>query len=309
MNMLIILEYQSIRYSFSTIFLSSKVLWFTYTGLVKNPHCSCFFILFFMWKSSIWKAYIDGQVRLVRLQMDNFRLFLHQQTDKRQLLLARWANSKRIKENYLGFRFPFSIQCLHVTMPHYGSHLENRKVRHLCRCCTDAATDQYRQERVGGRSRRPPPRQQAPRIGDPHWQHEPTESQANARRMPMLALSGRVVDNSLLLFHQGNMGPQGSSPPGNPCIQVLICQRQYSTAVQTSHPETEGKKGWLVLGLATRRAEKEQQKVMTKGLAVSSHQSAHSIESTGLLPVTDSQAVAKAGLKQGSHRLVLFSVH
>jgi hypothetical protein len=35
---------------------------------------------------------IDGQiplVRLIRLQTDNFRLFLRQQTDKRQLPFAR----------------------------------------------------------------------------------------------------------------------------------------------------------------------------------------------------------------------------
>jgi hypothetical protein len=55
-----------------------------------------------------------GQVRLVRLQTDNFRLFLRQQTNKRQLPFARWANGKRIKENRMGFRFPFSVWCLYL---------------------------------------------------------------------------------------------------------------------------------------------------------------------------------------------------
>ncbi len=57
-------------------------------------------------------ALTDGQVlvallvRLVRLQTDNFRLFLHQQTDER--LTYVWANSKRITENRLYFRFRFN---------------------------------------------------------------------------------------------------------------------------------------------------------------------------------------------------------
>jgi hypothetical protein len=35
----------------------------------------------------------------------------------------------------------------------------------------------------------------------------------------MLALGGHVENTSLLLFHQGYMGTQGS-PSGNPCIQA-----------------------------------------------------------------------------------------
>jgi hypothetical protein len=54
----------------------------------------------------------DGQVRLVRfirLQTDNFRLFLRQQTDKRndKLLFVQLANGKLKKENRLCFRFLF----------------------------------------------------------------------------------------------------------------------------------------------------------------------------------------------------------
>ncbi len=56
---------------------------------------------------------IDGQVRLVhlvRLQMDNFCLFLHQQTDKHtndNLNSAWWANGKRMKEIIWAFFFCF----------------------------------------------------------------------------------------------------------------------------------------------------------------------------------------------------------
>ncbi len=66
---------------------------------------------------------IDGQARLVclvHLQKDNGRLFLRQQTCKHKLPFAWWANNKRIKENPLGFCFPFWClhlflsQCLHV---------------------------------------------------------------------------------------------------------------------------------------------------------------------------------------------------
>ncbi len=35
---------------------------------------------------------IDGQVRLVPLQLDNFRFFLCQQTDKQQIPFARWQS-------------------------------------------------------------------------------------------------------------------------------------------------------------------------------------------------------------------------
>jgi hypothetical protein len=34
---------------------------------------------------------IDGQVRLVRLQTHNFRLFLHKQADKRQISVCRMS--------------------------------------------------------------------------------------------------------------------------------------------------------------------------------------------------------------------------
>ncbi len=48
---------------------------------------------------------VDGQVCLVRFQMDTLRLFSHQQTDNKYPFAQ--ANSKRINENRLGFRFPF----------------------------------------------------------------------------------------------------------------------------------------------------------------------------------------------------------
>ncbi len=52
---------------------------------------------------------IDGQVCLVHLvclQTDNFCLFLRDKWTNDKPLLAWWANSKRIKGNCLGFRFP-----------------------------------------------------------------------------------------------------------------------------------------------------------------------------------------------------------
>jgi hypothetical protein len=41
---------------------------------------------------------MDGQVRLVRLQTNNFCLFLHQQMDKRQIFIctmSQWYKEKR----------------------------------------------------------------------------------------------------------------------------------------------------------------------------------------------------------------------
>ncbi len=64
------------------------------------------------------KHSIEGQVRfiqsvhsvhLVGLQTDNFYMFLCQQMEKLKTSVAWWANGKRIKENRLGSRFPFSI--------------------------------------------------------------------------------------------------------------------------------------------------------------------------------------------------------
>jgi hypothetical protein len=58
---------------------------------------------------------IDGQVRLVRLQTENFRLFLRQQTDKRQtfkLSFVRWANGKQIKEKPCASVFGLKIAAL-----------------------------------------------------------------------------------------------------------------------------------------------------------------------------------------------------
>ncbi len=68
---------------------------------------------------------IDGQVGLVRLQTYNFRGFFFSNTQANdKLLFACWANRKRIKENWLGFCFPFDLlkipffhvhsRCLHV---------------------------------------------------------------------------------------------------------------------------------------------------------------------------------------------------
>ncbi len=68
---------------------------------------------------------IDGEVRLLRsvcLQMNNFRLFLHQQSDKRQTSVC--TMSKWIKENHLGIHFLFNVfmspcPCLHVSMSQF----------------------------------------------------------------------------------------------------------------------------------------------------------------------------------------------
>jgi hypothetical protein len=58
-----------------------------------------------------WCNIINGKVRLVRLQTDNFGLFLRQQTDE-------WWNfrlhDKRINKNRLGFCFPFEIQHIYI---------------------------------------------------------------------------------------------------------------------------------------------------------------------------------------------------
>jgi hypothetical protein len=57
--------------------------------------------------------YIDGHahlVHLVRWQTDNFHLSLRQQMDKLQ-------TSKRIKENRLGFRFPFETAAYIYVVP------------------------------------------------------------------------------------------------------------------------------------------------------------------------------------------------
>ncbi len=60
-----------------------------------------------------WMKSIDGQVCLVhfvhfvRLKMYNFRLFFVNKRTNDKLPFTRWANGERIKENRLGFRFPF----------------------------------------------------------------------------------------------------------------------------------------------------------------------------------------------------------
>jgi hypothetical protein len=55
---------------------------------------------------------MDGQVglvRLIRLQTDNFHLFLcHKQTNDK-LQFSQLANSKQTEESHMGFPFPFSI--------------------------------------------------------------------------------------------------------------------------------------------------------------------------------------------------------
>ncbi len=69
---------------------------------------------------------IDGQVRLVHLvrlvrlvclQRDNFRLFLHQQTDKRQTTLCTMSNGKRIKKKITWA--PFSVSRLPANLQNY----------------------------------------------------------------------------------------------------------------------------------------------------------------------------------------------
>ncbi len=62
---------------------------------------------------------------------------------------------------------------------------------------------------------------------------------------------------------------------------------------------------WFLL--AARRAEKERQKAMRKGLAVNSHQSGSRASSGGLVAAMGYQAAAKAGLKPGSRRIALLS--
>ncbi len=65
-------------------------------------------------RSLLWT--IDGQICLVRCavckQITSFCFLVSKRTNNK-LLFARWANSKRIKENRLGFRFPLFV-C-HIT--------------------------------------------------------------------------------------------------------------------------------------------------------------------------------------------------
>ncbi len=66
------------------------------------------------YEQCIQKIYIDVQVRLVRLQRDNFRLFPSQQTNKwinDKLPFELRVNGKRFKENRLGYRFPFDTEA------------------------------------------------------------------------------------------------------------------------------------------------------------------------------------------------------
>ncbi len=75
------------------------------------------------WQSVL---YIDRKVRSVRLQTDNFSLFLRQQTDKgvKVLLFARWENSKGSRKIAWTSVFRLKSQCpcqhrstcLHVSM-------------------------------------------------------------------------------------------------------------------------------------------------------------------------------------------------
>jgi hypothetical protein len=59
---------------------------------------------------------IDGQVRLLGLQTDNFRWFICKQTDKQQTSVCKYANGKWIKESRLGFCFLFETAA-------YGTYI------------------------------------------------------------------------------------------------------------------------------------------------------------------------------------------
>ncbi len=69
--------------------------------------------------------------------------------------------------------------------------------------------------------------------------------------------------------------------------------------------EEKKERDWFLL--AARRAEKERQKAMRKGLAVNSHQSGSRASTGGLVAAIGSQAAAKAGLNPGSWRMALLS--
>ncbi len=72
---------------------------------------------------------IEGEVclvRLVRLSTDNFRLVLHQQTEKSdKLSVARLANDKLMKENCLGYVFPFEFSM--SMSPHFWSSASRKR--------------------------------------------------------------------------------------------------------------------------------------------------------------------------------------
>jgi hypothetical protein len=62
-------------------------------------------------------AAIDGQVclaRLVCLQMENIRLFLHKETDKRLTSVCTITNGKRIRENHRFSSFPNTYIYIYV---------------------------------------------------------------------------------------------------------------------------------------------------------------------------------------------------
>ncbi len=71
----------------------------------------------------------DGQVCLVYLQTETSVCFFVNKRENDKLLFARWANGKWIRQNHLGFRFPFYfffhkmsefpnilIPCVHVNV-------------------------------------------------------------------------------------------------------------------------------------------------------------------------------------------------
>ncbi len=62
---------------------------------------------------------IDWQVclvRLVHLHKNNFRLFLREQTDKRQISICTMSKQETIRLNYLGFNFPLDSLQFHASM-------------------------------------------------------------------------------------------------------------------------------------------------------------------------------------------------
>jgi hypothetical protein len=66
---------------------------------------------------------IDGQVRLVGMQTDIFRLYLRKQTDNEQTSDCMMNNGQQIKVNSLGFRFHIFI-CVYTYRYIYMSKTE-----------------------------------------------------------------------------------------------------------------------------------------------------------------------------------------
>jgi hypothetical protein len=69
-------------------------------------------------------GFVDGQVCLVCLQMDNFCLFLCQQTDKPQTSICMMSKRKHINKNCLGICFPFERAAYVYTYTETAAYID-----------------------------------------------------------------------------------------------------------------------------------------------------------------------------------------